>query len=294
MLTEERNPATLKIDQMTSAEIVALINREDQTVAAAVESVLPTIALAIDRIVERLSVPGGRLFYIGAGTSGRLGVLDAAECPPTYGVSRDLVQGILAGGTNALCQAVENAEDDEVQAQTDLRERRVCAHDAVVALSASGATPYTLGALRLARRIGAFTLAISCNASAPLSREAEMAVEVLVGPEVISGSTRMKAGTAQKMLLNMISTAVMVRLGNVYSNLMVNVPLTNRKLIERGVRIVAEAAGVPKRIAQRALEEAGDVRSAILMLELSCSADEARGLVSQSLRLNEIIKSPKD
>ncbi len=289
MLTEDRNSDTLRIDEMTPLEIVTAINREDRGVARAVSGALPKIAEAVEGIVQRLSGEG-RLFYIGAGTSGRLGVLDAAECPPTFGVDPRRVQGVLAGGPAALAQAVEQVEDDDLLGQKDLRERGVTAKDAVLGVSASGRTPYTLGALRWARRMGAFAVALSCNQEAPLSREADVAIEIPVGPEVISGSTRMKAGTAQKMVLNMISTAVMVRLGCVYSNLMVNIPLSNRKLIERGIRIVAEAAGVPRKLAQQTLESAGDVRSAILMLKLDCGADEARGLVSQSERLSEILR----
>lgn len=290
MLTEDRNPATVRIDEMSPLEIVRAINREDASVARAVEAALPRIAEAVEGVAGRLA-GGGRLFYVGAGTSGRLGALDAVECPPTFGVDPRLVQAVVAGGSAVFLQAVENAEDDDALGRKDLLDRGVGPADAVVAVSAGGRTPYTVGALRLAHRIGAFTVALSCNTAPPLSREASVAIEIPVGPEVIAGSTRMKAGTAQKMVLNMISTAVMVRLGCVYSNLMINIPLANRKLVERGVRIVAEATGAPRKTAQRTLEVAGDIRSAILMLKLDCSADEARGLVSQSERLSEILKA---
>jgi N-acetylmuramic acid 6-phosphate etherase len=289
MITEQRNPRSKNIDQLTTIEIVRLINEEDKTVAEAVSRSLPHIAEAIDRIAERLEGEG-RLFYVGAGTSGRLGVLDAAECPPTFGVQPTLVQGVLAGGERAIGSAVEWVEDDAGQAARDLQELAVTERDAVVGLAASGKTPYTIGAVRLARRLGAFTVGISCNADTALSRAADVAIEALVGPEVVTGSTRMKAGTAQKMILNMISTGVMIRLGNVYGNLMVNLGLSNSKLVDRGVRIIAEAASVTLNKARRTLELAGDVRSAIVMLQLDCTADEARGLVSQSARINEILK----
>lgn len=289
MLTEKRLAASLTLDRMDTFEIVELINRQDGGVADAVGRVLSPVAAAAEGIFRRLAA-GGRLLYVGAGTSGRLGMMDAAECPPTFGVGRDLVQAVVAGGAQALTQAVEGAEDHESAGEEDLKKRNLSSRDAVVGISASGATPYTLGALRFARRLGAFSVALSCNERTPLSEAADVAIEVLVGPEVVTGSTRMKAGTAQKMVLNAISTAVMVRLGCVYSNLMVNLPLANRKLVERGIRIVSEATGVARKKALEALRQAGDVRSAIVMLELDCSADEARGLVSQSERLHEILK----
>ncbi|MFQ5741742.1 MAG: N-acetylmuramic acid 6-phosphate etherase [Acidobacteriota bacterium] len=289
MLTEDRNPRTRNIDRLSTLEMIQLINREDGRVTGAVRAVLPQIASAIDQIVPRLR-RGGRLFYVGAGTSGRLGVLDAVECVPTFGIQAESVQGVLAGGYESCHRAKESAEDDPHQGQEDLRTRGLDPEDAVVGISASGKTPYTLGAIRYARALGALTVGISCNLGADLSRLCQVAIEVLVGPEVVAGSTRMKAGTAQKMVLNMISTAAMIHLGNVYSNLMVNLNLSSRKLIRRGARIVAEAAGVPQNRAETALKETGDVRSAIIMLELACTSDEARGLVSQSVRLNELLK----
>lgn len=289
MLTEERNPRTEQIDQASTLEILTLINQEDQRVAAAVREALPQIAESVEAIAERLA-SGGRLFYLGSGASGRLGFLDALDCAPTFGVRPDTVQAILAGGMRALSQSVDGAADDPMAAQEQLRSRNLNEMDAVVAISASGTTRYTISGARFSRLRGAFTASITCNPDSLLAQICDIAVEVIVGPETIAGSTRMKAGTAQKMVLNMISTACMIRLGHVYSNLMVNLNLSNRKLIDRGVRIVAEAAEVPLKQAREALNEAGDVRSAILMLQLECTADEARGLVSQSARVNELLK----
>lgn len=281
MLTEERNPRTLNIDLLETLDILRLINDEDQKVALAVREALPQIARAVEGIVERLR-QGGRLFYVGAGTSGRLGVLDAVECPPTYGVSPDVVQGILAGGYEACYKAVEVSEDDAIRGERDLDERGVSARDAVTGVAASATTPYTIGAVRRAREIGALTLGLSCNRQADLSKEVDIAIEIAVGPEVIAGSTRMKAGTAQKMVLNMISTATMVRLGHVYSNLMVNVQPKNQKLVRRAVRIISEAAEVSPERAQAALEETGNVKSAIVMLKLGCTPAEADTLLAQT------------
>ncbi len=290
MLTEERNPATLQIDRVDIRRRLELMNREDRTVAEAVRSAIPQLAPVIEQIGRRLR-ERGRLFYVGAGTSGRLGVLDAVECRPTFGVDSRLVQGILAGGYEACYRSVESVEDSPEQGAADIQERGVSRLDAVVGLAASGRTPYTIGAIQEASRIGALTVGISCNPEAPLSRAAELVIEVPVGPEVIAGSTRLKAGTAQKLVLNMISTCVMIELGHVYSNLMVNLELSNRKLIDRGIRIVAAAGEVDQEGARAALHEAGDVRSAIVMLQLDCSADEARGLVAQSARIGEILDS---
>ena len=279
----------MEIDQASSTEIVSLISQEDLGVAMAVKQSLAEIAEAVDAITARLEA-GGRLLYIGSGSSGRMGVLDAAECLPTFGISPESVQAIISGGIPSMWRPGETAEDDPVLGQKALRNRNLSPADAVVAISASGTTRFTVAAARFARLVGAFTVAITCNQDTPLSQVCDLSIEALVGPEVIAGSTRMKAATAQKMILNMISTASMIRLGHVYSNLMVNLHLSNRKLVDRGVRIIAEAVDVPIKQARAALKEAGDVRSAIVMLQLDCGADEARGLVSQSARVNEILK----
>ncbi len=265
-ITEQRNPASSDLDRLPTAELVALINREDQSVPLAVEAALPQVAAAVDAITERFQ-QGGRLFYVGSGTSGRLGVLDAVECPPTFGVAPDRVQGILAGGDGAVFQAVEGAEDDSEAGAGDLRDRACRPVDAVMGISASGRTPYVLGALGHARSVGALTLSLTSNPGSALTSAAEIAIVAATGPEVITGSTRMKAGTAQKLILNMISTAVMVRMGYVLGNLMVKVQLKNEKLIERGRRIVSEVTDCSPADAARALEIAeNDVRLAILVV----------------------------
>lgn len=278
MKTEERNPVTADIDRLETLEVLRLINVEDQTVAQAVAGALPEIARAVEGIADRLR-GGGRLYYVGTGTSGRLAVLDAAECPPTFGTAPTLVQAVIAGGSEATYRAVEAAEDDSRQGARDLASIGLTAADALVGVSASGQTPYTSGAVKYARQTGSFTVAISCNRDSPISREAEVAIEVETGPEVISGSTRMKAGTAQKLILNMISTATMIRLGHVYGNLMVNVQLKNRKLVARGEGIVSEVAGVPEEVARSALDKAGSVKVAILMLKRNLDREQARRLL---------------
>ncbi|RPI29488.1 MAG: N-acetylmuramic acid 6-phosphate etherase [Acidobacteria bacterium] len=288
MTTEQRNPDTYDLDKLQTPELVMAMNRADQAVAMIVATALDQIAAAVDGITGRLA-SGGRLFYVGSGTSGRLGVLDAVECPPTFGVPADLVQGILAGGYEACHSAVEAAEDSPEQGEADVRARRIRPQDAVVGIAASGRTPYTLGAIRYARQVGALTVGLSCNSHSPLSEEAELSIEVETGPEVLAGSTRMKAGSAQKMILNILSTAVMVRLGHVYSNLMVNVHLKNRKLLERGVGIIREVTGAPEDKARQALEKTGDVKSAIVMLQLRCSAKEAKEKAKATPSLREII-----
>ncbi len=288
MNTEQRNPDTYDLDKLQTPELVMAINRADQAVAMIVAAALDQIAAAVDAIAARLKT-GGRLFYVGSGTSGRLGVLDAVECPPTFGVPAELVQGVVSGGYDACHSAVESAEDSPEQGEADLRTRNLTARDAVVGVAASGRTPYTLGAVRYARGLGALTVGISCNRNAQLTKEVDHPIEVETGPEVLTGSTRMKAGTAQKMVLNMISTAVMVRLGHVYSNLMVNVHLKNQKLVERGVRIISEVTGTTEDKARQALERTGDVKSAIVMLKLGCSVEEAKKKASSIRRLREII-----
>jgi len=265
LLTEQRNPASEGLDRLPTSELLDLINREDQKVAAAVAEQIPQIARAVDAIVERFR-RGGRLFYAGAGTSGRLGMLDAAECPPTFGVPPERVQAILAGGIEAFGRSVEASEDDPLAARAELERRNFSGTDALAGISASGRTPYVLGALRYAAEVGAARIALSANPDSEAARLAEIAITPAPGPEVVTGSTRMKAGTAQKMTLNMISTAVMVRMGYVLGNLMVNVQLNSEKLRDRARRIVAEAAGCDPGRAARALAESGNrVRVAIVM-----------------------------
>lgn len=266
-ITEQRNPASSNLDRLSTAELVALINREDQSVPLAVEAALPQVTTAVDAITDRFQ-RGGRLLYVGSGTSGRLGVLDAVECPPTFGIAPDRVQGILAGGDGAVFRSVEGAEDNREAGAADLRERECRSVDAVMGISASGRTPYVLGALDHARSIGALTLSLTSNPGSALTTAAEIAIVAATGPEVITGSTRMKAGTAQKLILNMISTAVMVRMGYVLGNLMVKVQLKNEKLIERGRRIVCDATDCSLDAATQALEMAeNDVRVAILAVK---------------------------
>lgn len=287
--TETLNSRTRDIDRLDTLEILRLINQEDQRVAPAVQEVLPLLAVAVERIATRLQA-GGRLFYVGAGTSGRLGILDAVECPPTYGVPPDLVRGVLAGGYEACHRSLEAAEDNPEQGARDLQDAGVSSGDAVVGIAASGRTPYTLGAVRHARQLGALTVGISCNRNTPLSREAEIAVEVDTGPEVIAGSTRMKAGTAQKMILNLISTTCMIRLGHVYGNLMVNLHLKNRKLWQRGVAMITEITGVSRQDAERALKSTGDVQQAVVCLKLGCTPREAQRLLKEKGNLRKVLE----
>jgi N-acetylmuramic acid 6-phosphate etherase len=252
-ITEQENPRSKDLSSQSTAEIVALMNDEDATVAAAVQRVLGDVVKAVDEIVVRLS-KGGRLFYTGTGTSGRLGVLDASECPPTFGVSPELVQGVIAGGYDACYRAVEASEDDAEAGATDLRARGFGGGDVLVGIAASGRTPYTVGAIRFARGIGAFTVGLTCVPGSPITEAAELSIVPVVGPEVLTGSSRLKAGTAQKMVLNMISTATMVRLGYVSGNRMSNLQPRNVKLRERAVRIVMAEAGVDEEKAVSALE----------------------------------------
>jgi N-acetylmuramic acid 6-phosphate etherase len=281
-LTEKRNAASRNLDRMTAREIVRLMNREDRKVAVAVEQELPAIALAVDAIVSGIG-KGGRLIYVGAGSSGRMGVLDAAECPPTFGVSPKVVQPVIAGGTRAITMAVEGAEDSAQNAERDLRVKKLTRNDVVVGIAASGTTPYVLGALRFARRRGATTVAVTSNLRMPLGRLAKIVIAPEVGPEVLTGSTRLKAGTSQKMVLNMLSTAVMARLGHVYENLMIDMMLTNEKLRERALRILAEASGKKLSRAEHALRAAGhDMRVALVMLKLGAGAQEARAKLNSA------------
>ena len=275
LLTEQRNPASAAIDTLPTEEVLRIVNAEDHQVAAAVEREVPAIARAVDAVVEAFQ-RGGRLFYIGAGTSGRLGVLDASECPPTFSVPPEMVQGIIAGGPAALSRATEATEDDPAMGARDLMDRGFTARDVLVGIAASGRTPYVLGAIAEARRLGAVTVGISCTPDSELARAAAIAITPLVGPEVIAGSTRMKAGTAQKLVLNMLTTGAFIRLGYVYGNLMVNVQPKNAKLADRARRIVAQAAGVTCERAGELLDAAGNnVRLAIVMGKTGAARVEA-------------------
>ena len=281
-ITEAPNPRTAAIDTLSSLEIVALISDEDARVAGAVREQLSQVARAVDAIVERLRC-GGRMFYFGAGTSGRLGVLDASEMPPTFSVPPDLIQGWIAGGDSALRRSSEAAEDDPAAGAQAARDAGMGSADVVVGIAASGTTPWVLGALGEARARGAVTIALTCDPGAPLARAAEIAITPIVGPEVIAGSSRMKAGTAQKMVLNMLSTATMIRLGKVYGNLMVDVRPTNTKLRRRAVRILQQAAGAGSEAARAALEETDyEVKPALVMLLSGVDADEARRRLAEA------------
>ncbi|HEX3557835.1 MAG TPA: N-acetylmuramic acid 6-phosphate etherase [Pyrinomonadaceae bacterium] len=274
-VTEQENPRTRYIGGLPTAEIVRLMNEEDARVAVAVGLVLPEVARAVDAIVERLRA-GGRLFYAGTGTSGRLGVLDASECPPTFGVPPELVQGIIAGGYEALYRATEASEDDREAGAHDAEARGVGARDALVGIAASGRTPYTIGAVEYARGVGAFTAALTCAPGSPITRAAEVAIVAEVGPEVIAGSTRLKAGTAQKMVLNMISTATMIRLGYVKGNRMTNLQPRNLKLRARSLHILVAETGLDDAAAREALERAGgDLRVALVMSKTGSTREEA-------------------
>ena len=255
-ITEQDNPRSQNLSSQSTRDIVALMNAEDATVATAVQLVLDDVARAVDETAARLG-KGGKLFYVGTGTSGRLGVLDASECPPTFGVSPELVQGVIAGGYDACYRAVEASEDDANAGEHDLRQRNLTDKDVVVGIAASGKTPYTVGAVKYARSIGAFTVGLTCVPDSPITHAAELSIVPVVGPEVLTGSSRLKAGTAQKLVLNMISTATMVRLGYVSGNRMSNLQAKNTKLRERAVRILMAEADVDQAGATAALEAAG-------------------------------------
>jgi len=275
--TETRNPASEHIDRLPTLEMLRLINDEDARVAAAVAAELPHIANAVDAIADRFE-RGGRLFYIGAGTSGRLGVLDASECPPTFSVPATLFQGIIAGGDSALRNSSEASEDSPEQGAADLVSRAFTAQDALIGIAASGRTPYVLGALAHARKLGALTISLTCVPDSEMAAIADIAIAPVTGPEVLTGSTRLKAGTATKLVLNMLSTGVMIRAGAVYGNLMVNVQTMNAKLVDRAQRIIVAATGVDQAAAAKLLSEAGSVKTAIVMqkLALDRAAAEAR------------------
>ena len=281
-ITEQENPATRNIDSASALEAARLINNEDKLVALAVEKVLPETAAAIDRIVERLR-NGGRLFYVGTGTSGRLGVLDASECPPTFGVAPDLVQGVIAGGYDALYKAVEASEDDKEAGKTDLQTRGLTEKDAVVGIAASGRTPYTIGAVEYARALGCFTACVACVPDSPLTKAAEIAIVAVVGAEAITGSSRMKSGTAQKMILNTISTCAMIRLGYVKGNRMTNVKSSNVKLKERSLRILMAETDLNETSAKNLITEAGgDLRVALVMHGAKVNQETARTVLSEN------------
>jgi len=276
LLTEQTNPHSSAIDAVSTVEMLRLVNDEDRKVAESITPELENIARAVDAIVEAFE-RGGRLFYIGAGTSGRLGVLDASECPPTFSVPAERVQGIIAGGEAALSRATEATEDDPATGVRDLLERGFTGGDVLCGIAASGRTPYVLGAIAEANRLGSVTIGISCSPGSELARASRIAITPLPGPEVIAGSTRLKAGTATKLVLNMLTTGTFIRLGYVYGNLMVNVQPKNSKLVDRAQRIIASAAGVSYEKAGELLEAGGrDVKTAIVMARAGCSREEAQ------------------
>ncbi len=286
-ITEQENPKTAEIDKLATLDALRLINDEDKLVALAVEKVLPEIAQTVDKIVERLAA-GGKLFYVGTGTSGRLGVLDASEIPPTFGVASETVQGIIAGGYEALYKAVEASEDNRLAGAEDIEKRGVTKSDAVVGIAASGRTPYTIGAIENAREIGAFTAAITCNPDSEIAKFAEITVAPIVGAEVIAGSSRMKAGTAQKMVLNMLSTAAMIRLGYVSGNRMTNVLPKNIKLVERSLRILESETGLNAADAEKLINQAnGDLRVAIVMHKTGVARAVAETVLQQNQNVIE-------
>lgn len=274
--TEQRLPASRNLDRMSALQIVRLMNREDRRVAAIVQRELLAIARAVELIVAAMR-DGGRLFYVGAGSSGRMAVLDAAECPPTFGIPKRQMKAFIAGGRRAVTGAVEGAEDALENGAQDLRNAKLTNKDVVVGIAASGTTPYVVGAIKYARSRGAMTIAVTSNRRMDVTRQAGIVIAAEVGPEVLTGSTRLKAGTAQKMVLNMLSTAVMARLGHVYENLMIDAVLTNEKLQERAVRILVDASGASVSAAEHALRTAGhNMRVALVMLKLGLKAEEAR------------------
>lgn len=282
MLTEEPNPRTQDIDRLGTADILRVMNDEDKTVAHVVEKALPMISRAVDAIVARLR-KDGRLIYIGAGTSGRLGLLDAVECVPTFSTPPELVQGLLAGGEKAFIRSIENVEDMSEAGEADLKAIELTTQDVVVGIAASGRTPYVLGALAYARSIGAYTVGISCNVPAAILENVDTAIPLPIGSEVIAGSTRLKSGTAQKMVLNMISTASMIKLGKVYRNLMVDVRITNEKLHKRARNILMQLADLDEAEAESLLKAAdGNVKTALVMQKRSVGLEEARRLLQEA------------
>jgi N-acetylmuramic acid 6-phosphate etherase len=292
--TEQRSPRSRGLDRKSTLDILRILNREDARVAPAVRRELPKIARAVDVIVKAFG-RGGRLFYVGAGTSGRLAVLDATECPPTFGAPRSMVQAIIAGGAPAVRDAVEGAEDSTANGARDLRRARISRRDVIVGLSASGTTPYVLGAIDFARRRGAVTVGVTSNLYSPLARRARIKIAPDTGPEAITGSTRLKAGTAQKLVLNLLSTAAMARMGRVYDNWMVHVALTNEKLRQRGARVLEEAAGVSALVGKRALRQAKyDLPAALVMLKTGADLRTAqKSLASAGGNVREALEMAK-
>ncbi|MBP1971552.1 N-acetylmuramic acid 6-phosphate etherase [Virgibacillus natechei] len=280
LTTEQRNPNSMNLDQMNTMEVLQTINNEDKKVALAVEGVLPQIEIAVEQVCKALN-NGGRLFYIGAGTSGRLGVIDASECPPTFMTPSDMVQTIMAGGNDAFFNSVEGTEDLEVQGEKDLKAKDITNKDIVLGITASGRTPYPIGALKYARSLGAYTISLSCNKDSLISEFADCEIEVVVGPEVLTGSTRMKAATAHKMVLNMISTTTMVKLGKVHENLMVDVHASNYKLIERAKRTTMEATNISYEEAEKVLKQTNcEVKPAIVMIEADVTYSKAKEAIT--------------
>lgn len=282
LTTESRNQNTMHLDEMTPLEIAQTMNHEDANVVKAVEKILPEVAIAIEWTTQSLN-ERGRIIYIGAGTSGRLGLLDAVECPPTFGVSPEKVIGLIAGGERAFVKAVEGAEDSHTLCEKELKNLNLRSKDIVIGLAASGRTPYVIYGLRYAKSIGCRTIAIACNKKSEIGKEAMLAIEPETGPEVLTGSTRLKAGTAQKMILNMISTGSMVGIGKAYENLMVDVIQSNEKLVTRAQNIIMAATGCDRKRARGALQKAeGHVKTAITMILLNCDAEEARQKISKA------------
>ncbi len=282
LTTEKQNKKTMNLDMMTPLEIVTVMNEEDHNVPAVIQTVLPEVAEAVDQIAERFQ-KGGRLFYVGAGTSGRLGVLDAAECVPTFGTDPEMFQGLIAGGGTAMVSASEGAEDNAQLGHDDLVNHKLTANDSVVGIAASGRTPYVLGALKYAQEVGALTVSLACNLNAKISEFAEINIEVLPGPEVLTGSTRLKAGSCQKMILNMISTGSMVRIGKTYGNMMVDVQTTNEKLVQRAINMVVTITGVDEDEATKVLHKTDNsVKLAIVMILADLDLDQAKLALQQA------------
>lgn len=281
LVTESRNPKTMNLDDMSIHEFLTVMNEEDALVPQRVHDVLPQIEKAVEKIIEALK-HGGRLFYVGSGTSGRLGILDAVECPPTFSTTNE-VNGIIAGGPSAFVKAKEGAEDHEDDGQREIMEAGICDKDVVVGIAASGRTPHTIGALKQANKIGAYTIGIACNPDSEIGKVAKLAIDMNLGPEVITGSTRLKAGTAQKLVLNMLSTASMVGIGKTYQNLMVDLKPSNEKLVERSKRIIMEATGCSYEVAQETFEECHQhVKVAIIKILLNCTVEEAKSRLESS------------